>query len=388
MKLLKYTSMALFSCLLAFSCTSEKEELGKHHFDNKLFINAQSTDDDILFKPSAKTESAERTLSIGLALKAETRIQAKFVVAPELLARYRMAFNAPDAQGFPEENVEIENPEVTIEQGAVQSTNATVKFNNINLLDRNISYVLPVQLVNITGVDPLESKTIAYFVFKGAATINVVADVADNYFPIKWESDVSSIKTITVETLVRARSWDPVEGKDDALSSLFGIEGNFLLRVGDADRTSGEAQLVNPNGNWPGPNADLALPVNKWVHIAVVWDGATGERIMYHDGVRVAKDEKASGTLNIESGCYIGRSWNDERWVNGELAEMRIWTVQRTQEEIASNMYEVDPDSDGLLAYWKFNEGAGKTIVDHSGNGNDIEAVNDLGWTRVALPEL
>ena len=47
----------------------------------------------------------------------------------------------------------------------------------------------------------------------------------------------------------------------------------------------------------------------------------------------------------------------------------------------------VETDSEGLLAYWKFDEGTGKTVNDYSGNGNTITSVNDMGWVSVSLPE-
>ena len=74
---------------------------------------------------------------------------------------------------------------------------------------------------------------------------------------------------------------------------------------------------------------------------------------------------------------------------SGEISEVRIWSRQRTQDELnaLNAFYTVDPGSEGLIAYWKFDEGSGKTIKDYSGNGNDIEAANDLTWTRVSLPE-
>ena len=48
----------------------------------------------------------------------------------------------------------------------------------------------------------------------------------------------------------------------------------------------------------------------------------------------------------------------------------------------------VEGSTDGLLAYWKFNEGNGKTIKDHSGNGNTLEAEKrNPTWVSVALPK-
>ena len=50
------------------------------------------------------------------------------------------------------------------------------------------------------------------------------------------------------------------------------------------------------------------------------------------------------------------------------------------------HFYQVEPDADGLVSYWKFDEGAGTAIHDYSGNENNATAVESLTWTAVELP--
>ena len=49
---------------------------------------------------------------------------------------------------------------------------------------------------------------------------------------------------------------------------------------------------------------------------------------------------------------------------------------------------QVAAASDGLVAYWKFDEGAGKTIKDQTSYGNDLTVEKELKWVNVSLPEL
>lgn len=198
------------------------------------------------------------------------------------------------------------------------------------------------------------------------------------------------MKQVTVEALLRSADW--VDGRGDALSSVFGIEGNFLVRIGDADRPRDQLQLATGSangGNWPAANAAPGLPVNEWVHIAVVWDALNGERIYYQNGVQVAYSNQAmSGSVTLTGDCYVGKSWNDERYIPGEISELRVWSVARTADEIANNIYGVNPESEGLVAYWKFNEGVGSSIVDHA-NGTNLSAVGGTPtWVPVTLPEI
>ena len=277
---------------------------------------------------------------------------------------------------------------VTIQPGGISGDDIIVNFVNLNQLDDSRRYVLPVTITNVSGIGLLESARTTYFIIKGAALINVVANIKENYFPIKWNSDVSKMTTITVEALVRSDDW--VAKRDNALSSVFGIEGNFLIRIGDGDRPRDQLQAFVPGGSFPPANhaPGIGLPVDEWVHIAVVYNTVNKNRIYYKNGVAVYKDQSANSTVNLTKNCYIGRSFDGTRWLPGEISEVRIWSVERTAEQIADNPYKVNPASEGLVAYWKFNEGAGKVVIDRTGNGNDITASKDPIWVPVELPQI
>ncbi len=74
--------------------------------------------------------------------------------------------------------------------------------------------------------------------------------------------------------------------------------------------------------------------------------------------------------------------------MDGKISEVRIWNKTLTEAEIneATHFYTVDTSSEGLVAYWKFDEGAGSTIKDYSVNGNDLTVDSVPGWTKVTLP--
>lgn len=54
---------------------------------------------------------------------------------------------------------------------------------------------------------------------------------------------------------------------------------------------------------------------------------------------------------------------------------------------LKNHFYLVEPDSEGLVAYWKFDEGTGQTVTDYTGNGNNGMALDPISWVEVALPE-
>lgn len=377
-------SLTLFLLAAVAFTGCKNEDPAEHHFDNKLYISSAQLTDDLLIRDDIVSDS--RTISARLALPAKEDVTVTFEARPDLAARYNMVYG-DNAVGLPAEYFSIPEKVISIGKGNVTGNDIVVNFTNTNELNGDLRYVLPVTVADIQGISLLESTRTVYFVFKGAALINVVADISEMYFPVNWSSsvNVSGLKTITVEALVRSSDWEA--GRGNALSSVFGIEGNFLIRIGDADRPRNQLQLVNPNGNWPSPNAAPGLPVNEWIHIAVVWDATTGERIYYQNGEVVASDNAASGSVSLNSGCYVGKSYDDSRWLPGEISELRIWNIQRTQEQIASSMYTVDPTTPGLLAYWKFNEGSGNVINDATGNGTNLTGEGTPTWVNVELPE-
>jgi hypothetical protein len=309
------------------------------------------------------------------------------------------------AGALPKENYNLAETTRTIKKGEISAEGLVVDFLNTDQLDNNSRYVLPVE-VSSDDIALLESARTVYFVFKGAALINVVANVWGVYFPVVWSAEakplVTNMETITVEALVRSSNWAANSGM--GLSTIFGIEEYFLVRIGDGDRPADQLQLALGGGlgnNWPSPHAVKGLPLNEFVHVAVVYDTTTGERIYYLDGVQVAYDNgnaTAKVTLYGRSpngqhpgvDAYIGYAYNDARFLPGEIAEVRIWNVQRTADQIAKNPYFVDPASEGLVAYWKFNDGTGTTaygtIKDHSPLGNDLATRKPIDWQFVSLP--
>lgn len=380
MKLHKYMFASLSFCSLVLGSCQNNDIDDEHHYDNKVFVTSQQVRDDLLIKETIS--EATRSIFYRLADPLDREVNISFDAAPQLTAAYNLAFN-DNAQVLAADYYEIPVKSVTIKAGDISSDDVVVNFKNTNKLDKSRRYVLPVTITD-ADIEVLDSKRTAYFIFKGAALINVVANIEKIYFPISWKTDMSNVNAITVEALLRSDDWEA--GRDNALSSIFGIEGRFLLRIGDADRPRDQLQCVAPGGNFPAPNAVAGLPTKEWVHIAVVYDAGTHERIYYKDGVKVYSDENATYALNLTSGCYIGKSYDNTRWLPGDISEVRIWNIQRTGEEIAKNPYEVDPHASGLVAYWKFNEGTGSAIKDHTGNGNDITASGAPTWVNVELP--
>jgi hypothetical protein len=210
--------------------------------------------------------------------------------------------------------------------------------------------------------------------------IPTAANMKENYVDLTSIIKLDGLMYFTVEGLLR-----PTEEFGN-LNSFFGDEGYFLLRFGDSGLDKYTLQLATNGGNF---NTSLKLSMNTWHHVALTYDVAAKTVIVYLNGEEVSKrDGNAPGNYPAglkfpeKSGesVYIGKSYDDGLHFRGDMSEVRVWNVVRTKEEIANNMFSVNPNTPGLAGYWKFDEGYGKYIHDYSINGFNNSANKDIVW--------
>ncbi len=112
--------------------------------------------------------------------------------------------------------------------------------------------------------------------------------------------------------------------------------------------------------------------------------------ILYLNG-----EEDGYGNLNIntsldDTSYYMGKApppFDDARRYNGIIDEIRIWDVARTQQEIQQFMnQELDGSEQGLVGYWKFNEGMGDIANDLTINANHGLLQGGVMWTNSSAP--
>lgn len=377
MKSIKIYMLCLLAGLL-FSCGEDFED-----FSNKAYLNVEAKHTNFLIKPGSSQYFT--SLNVGIARPAPEDLEFTLKDDASLVATYNSIFKE-EAIILPKDNYEIPVAKARIAKESVRSTLVDIEFSDIDQLDRNKVYVLPVTIASADNIKLLESGRTHYYIFKGGALINWAADIENNHFPIKWgnSSLASSMKEVTVEGMLYLRQIER-EGSDSNILTFFGVENTFLIRLGDTF-DAGQIMVVKGSGKYPSnANDRVTAPVGRWFHLAVTYSDSKVR--IYLDGELQSTSDAAAGNVNLSSSCYIGKSYNDNRWWPGMICETRVWNKARTQGEIKSSMYYVDPESEGLVAYWKFDEGNGNTITDHTENGSTITANSALKWTSVSLPE-
>ena len=126
--------------------------------------------------------------------------------------------------------------------------------------------------------------------------------------------------------------------------------------------------------------ADLS---NAWHHVAATFDNGTGVRSIYLDGALVGSDNPIGHNVPFTNNMTIGTTNNHFEFFAGNIDEMRIWNIARSQGDILANMNsEINPQS-GLVALYRFDEGAADgnntgvtTLNDASGNSNNGTLTN------------
>lgn len=115
------------------------------------------------------------------------------------------------------------------------------------------------------------------------------------------------------------------------------------------------------------------------MHLAMTYDGATIKA--YANGRLVASAAFAGTIQTSNQPLFVGRHGNTTTLPVDMTTDMiRIWSVVRTEQELAAAMdQEIDPATSGLSAYWKMNEGSGTTVADEVGS-NDMNLVGTCTW--------
>lgn len=360
----------------------------EENFDNKVFVNATEKTTNVLLQVAKDTDT--RTFQVAIAKEEKQNVTVHIAADASLVNKYNEGYY-DQTEALPQDCYTIPQTEVVIAPGAVRSGDIAINFKNLTSLDREKKYVLPVT-ISTANIGILKSANTMYFVFKAAALVNVVADMAKNRVYVDWKSPekLKDMKQITAEALIRPRALTKT------ISTVMGVEGHFLLRIGDASIASNQLQIAGKKGNFTTP--DLIIPTNEWTHVAVTYDSESKHIAVYINGKNKASGEYDNETITWgmphteeEDGtrCFwIGYSFSSDRYLDGEICEVRVWNKILTSAEINAqdHFYTVEPSSEGLVAYWKFNEGVGGSIKDYSSNGNDATASSDLKWTPVELP--
>lgn len=382
MKTSKYLSICAMLAAGAFlsACSESMEE-----FDNEVYVDGATDVTNLLL--DGETDETTYTLQAQVPQPADKEITVTYAVDPSLVDTYNMIYGVNTVL-LPEEFYTLTETAATIQIGAVSANPVSVQLQNLTNIDPDYIYCLPVTVTNAT-IPVVASKRSKFFIIRGASLINWVTNLDQNFLRLAGSSpELSGMKQITVEALIRPNA-NFGDGNDVGISTWIGIESSVLLRFGDASVDPLQLQFACSSNV---TSTQWTIEKEKWQFITFTYDANNGQCQFFVDGIQkgetLTSPNRRTVDWNNTNLFFIGKSYSNNRDFSGDMAEVRVWNRILTKEEIQAknHFYKVDPESEGLVSYWKMNEGAGDRIHDYA-NGYDLNANSAVTWVPVNLPQ-
>lgn len=164
-------------------------------------------------------------------------------------------------------------------------------------------------------------------------------------------------KSITLEFWMNLNSADV---EKIAIMGTSTTDAGFLVSVRANSANAGALELRLFAKDTQKNTAHFYIPreyfVGKWVHIAYVISAADEKAYAYINGELFAEKAAVGGFFgNSTTPLGIGQWWSDPK-PDGKLAEIRIWNVARTAEQIKANYNKrLKGIEQGLYIYYNFD---------------------------------
>ena len=201
--------------------------------------------------------------------------------------------------------------------------------------------------------------------------------------------ELNAVTKFTYETWFRVDKWK-------SWAKLMGKGSSFHIELGG---NSGEVYLINRNpDNTYGMIAGV-IPLETWVHIAMVYDGTKAENQdklkLYINGDPLTLSYNGvipSQTVSNDMPFTLTELYHATATLNGAMRDSRVWLSALDGAVIAEwknkTVDSKHPNYSDLLVYYPMTEGSGLTLKDHSGKNNDGKFIGTPEWKSLASDEL
>lgn len=349
-----------------------------------------------IVKFSVENTPAEYTVTATVTHKAQQDINVRFEFDPGAVDKYN-AENKTTYYTVPESAINITNLSTVIKAGSAASTPVSVKVISTSPLLDGRSYLIPLTIRQVDGGDAsvLESSRtvflrIARIISYSALSMNNAAGPTtgtpgtrgrfNGAFLFNPQNPAKLANfTLEIKNLVYAFRGGDGNSNPQPIQSLVSWTNQWEqtsigLRYGELGNPNNSLQLIGALGSAFAYNFNA----NQWYTISLAYDG--NKCVMYVDGNKAAE---VTGSMVMDfSRMQFGQVWggyDTRQYFNGRIAECRVWNRALTASEIKLNLCGADPNANGLLAYWKLNEGSGYIFHNLSKEGSKY----DMDWSKV-----
>lgn len=121
---------------------------------------------------------------------------------------------------------------------------------------------------------------------------------------------------------------------------------------------------------------NINVCTGQWLHLAITYDTQTNTMKCFINGEKKDEKEIAFTPRKLIQPLGVGldgRPENSKMNFKGEIADLRVWSTTRSEEEIKQNFNEELQDQEGLLGNWKLDHAKEGVFEDLSSHDNDIQ---------------
>lgn len=363
----KHSLLGIIVSLMMLGCAEGND------FDyNKNVVYITGTETSPMIKFVVEDTPSTYTVTASATDKVERDVAVTFAIDNSLVESYNTEHKTK-YYAVPDGSVSIENADAVITSGTAFSTPVAIKVISTEDMTEDRVYVVPVTMKKVDGCDVLEpSRTIYLRLSRTLHFTSLNISNTNLYSNFIFDDDKKQeLSNFTYEIKCYSQQWHTIArlcsftSKDEKRSSM--------LRFGENGMDVNALQWVTPSGNVA---STTRFSTDRWYMISLTYDGS--KLTMYVDGVKDAQGDGDGEPVDFQR-FELGMSWTSYRssqYFKGRVAEVRVWNRALSSAEIQNNLCAVDAQSDGLIAYWKMNEGEGHIFLDATGHGYDMDWSN------------
>lgn len=387
--------LALGFVALSFTaCDDAKNNV----IDNMVYISEASSESSSEVVVGKTGEKSTANISVRMAQKAIADTKVRLALAPAALDAFNKR-NDTEYAIIPDQYISFP-AEVTIPAGSAM-TEVEIEVTSFDG-EAGVDYAAPIQLTEADGLQ-VSPGSGSYIITLGKTlTQKAPKFFYDNAMKVEWNG-TEELSNLTLEWWARVENRYGNGGFSVNNQALFDFKANHELYVRFGDIVYADAygrnlynflQIktmgIDANYDSGDPNKK---PLNwgEWIHFAHTFDGATGEVILYVNGVEVNRNNGGAGKKFEITGLSMCSSGSTYFRDYIELAQVRLWRTTRSASQIAKFMKkEVKYTDPNLVLYLPMNEGEGSMLNDVTGNGHNVTigSANNggnnqaYGWTE------
>ncbi|NMA72723.1 MAG: DUF1735 domain-containing protein [Bacteroidales bacterium] len=386
-KLIGILCLAIYVSLL-MSCDNAQNSIIKEAL---YMAETETTAKALTIDPK---NGASGSVTVKSASPIEKDIKVELGVSQEALDTYNTK-HGTNLVLLPESSYKLSSKAVTIKAGTITSEKVEIfiePFTN-EMIESGIKYALPISIISSSEPSILVLDAKKTTVFACDLVIETKAlkfskydyaspSMRQHYDLANWSVELR-IKVSNIQASWNNQAFlqiaSSTQNVNEKLGFIYGrFEGDFLqFKVNGHDGFNGKS--FSPQSN-------------TWYHLALVCE--KGTLYLYIDGIlnNTLAAQPFETIAHFDKDAFMFPLVSGYRQADMTMHEVRFWTKAITATQIKDNMFAVDPNTDGLEAYWKMNEGEGDTLYDATGHENNakIKAKNgpaSIEWINVRSDE-